>query len=462
MKIASYWVFLASLFCQISQAQTLSSKIDTLINQQLPHATVGIYVKDAKTGQVIYSKNADTLLSPASNTKLFTAAAALYQLHPQYQYLTTLSQKKGNIYLRFSGSPALTSEDLQHLLLKLKEQGVKTISGHIILDGSRFQPPYYPPDFSYEDLGWYYAAPSTAIILNENAKDYKFISAEKIGGPIQIKAKKDGQELRIINQVITVSKEQEKEHCNLNIDIQTHNTLRLYGCLAQHKQPLLMQLAVPDPTLLAKQIIKQALVKNGIVLKGSIIEGKTPVDAQIIASHQSAPLDRLITHFLQESDNLYGDSITKELGYALTREGTYKQGVFAIKKILAEHSHLDMTQVELADGIGGRYNLTTAKQIVVLLLDLYHDKDMQAIFMNALPQAGVSGSLKARMKKTNLEGKVYAKTGTMHDISSLSGYMIDQKDRTLIFSIMINGINKPISTAKTLEEQILLLLQGLH
>ena len=76
--------------------------------------------------------------------------------------------------------------------------------------------------------------------------------------------------------------------------------------------------------------------------------------------------------------------------------------------------------------------------------------------MKALPQAGVSGTLIGRMKKTKLEKIVFAKTGTMHDITSLSGYIVNPKARTLIFSIVINGVNKPINVARALEEQILL------
>ena len=159
---------------------------------------------------------------------------------------------------------------------------------------------------------------------------------------------------------------------------------------------------------------------------------------------------------LKESDNLYANSLTRELAFSLTKEGSFKQGAFAIKKILTEHTNLDMTQIELTDGMGTRYNLITPEQIVLLLTNLYNDKNMRPMIINALPQAGVSGTLIDRMKKTILEKKVFAKTGSMHDISSLSGYIIDPQSRSLIFSIVINGVNKPLSTAKSLEDQILL------
>ena len=398
----------------------------------------------------------DKLLSPASNVKLFTAAAALYHLKPNHHFLTTLSQKNENFYITFSGSPSLTIANFTDLLLNLKKNNIKKISGDIILDTSRFKAPYYAGGESYDDLGWYYSAPDTTVILNENTEAYDVISAKKLGKPVTIKPKSAEKNLTVINQIITVNKEQEKEHCNLNVEILANNTLRLYGCMVQESKPKMIQLAIPDPVFMAKQIIQKTLKQNNLILKGKIINGTTPSDARIIASYQSKDLTAMIAHMLKESDNLYANSLTKELAFSLTKEGTFKQGAFAIKKILAEHTNLDMTQVELTDGMGTRYNLITPEQIVMLLTNLYNDKDMRPIIIEALPQAGVSGTLIDRMKKTNLEKKVFAKTGSMHDISSLSGYIIDPQAKSLIFSIIINGINKPLSTAKSLEDQILL------
>lgn len=445
-------------FTQVVFSQTLSDEIDALIKSQLPHATVGALVKDAQTGQIIYSKNADKLLSPASNMKLFTAAAALYHFAPGHRFLTTLSEKDHNYYITFSGSPSLTVDNFKALILNLKKDNITTLSGDIILDTARFKAPYYSSGASYDDLGWYYSAPDTAAILSGNAENYAVTSAKKFGDLVELKPQSPEKRLKIINEVVTVSKEQEKNHCNFNIEIRPNNTLKLFGCMAQYEKPKIIQLAIPNPIAMAKTIIKETLAENNIQFKGQIINGETPTDAQIIVTYKSDELTKMISHMLKESDNLYANSLTKQLAYSLTKEGSYKQGAFAIKKILKEHTTLDMTQIELTDGMGTRYNLASPEQIVMLLTNLYNDKTLRPIFLNALPQAGISGTLKDRMKKTKLEKKVFAKTGSMHDISSLSGYIISPNARSLIFSIVINGINKPIIKAKSLEEQILQLI----
>ncbi|QLZ69056.1 D-alanyl-D-alanine carboxypeptidase/D-alanyl-D-alanine-endopeptidase [Legionella sp. PC1000] len=460
MCYSNYLCFFAALFMsQIGSSQTLSEKIDGIIAQKLPHATVGIVIKEAETGKVVYSRNADKLLAPASGMKLLTAAAALYQLKPDYRFRTTLSQKEHDYYIHFTGSPSFTVDNLASLLLNLKKNNSNTIKGNVIIDSSQYQAPYYPSGTSYDDLGWYYAAPDTAAILNENKVAYELISAKELDKPVTITLKKNQPKaLTLVNEVVTVSKEEEKEHCSLNLEVKPNNTIRLYGCKMQDKNPKLIELAIPDPLLFAKQVVQKTFDKNSIILKGKIISGVSPTDTHFVASFQSKTLSKLIMHMLQQSDNLYANSLTKKLGFTLTGKGTHKEGAYAIKKILSEHTHLDLSQMEIVDGEGTRYNLVTPEQMVILLNDLYHDKNMKTIFFKALPQAGVSGTLKDRMKKTMLEKKVYAKTGSMHDISSLSGFIINPHDKTFIFSIIVNGVNKPLVKAKSLEEKILLAL----
>jgi len=448
-------IFASCLFSHaLGASQTLSTKIDALIAQRLPHAQIGILVKDAQTGQTIYSREADKLYAPGSGTKLFTAAAALYHLKPDYTIFTSLAQKDKDVYITFNGSPSLTIDNLNKLVSYLD---MKTIDGDIILDSTRFKAPYYASGNSYDDLGWYYTAPVTAVILNENAADFKVISAKELGLPVQIVPEKADAGISISSQVIAISNEYD-EDCRVNIDIKPHNTLRLYGCFAEYKQPKFIHLAITDPLFLAKQIVSNALDKQGIVLKGSIRSGKTPADARVISRFRSKNLIQLITHMLQESDNLYADSLYKQLAYSVTGEGSFIKGAFAMKKILEQYTHLDTNQLVLTDGAGTRYNLVTPEQMVVLLEGLYKDNNMRPIFLKALPQSGVSGTLKDRMKKTALEKNVFAKTGSLHDISSLSGYIIQPGSHPLIFSIIINGINTPLGTAKSLEDQLLLLI----
>ncbi len=450
--------YILALLSNLVYAEPLITQIDNAIQKKLPHASVSILIKDAKNGQVLFSKDAQKLLYPASNIKLFTAAAALYYWPVDHTFTTELLQKQNDYYIRFGASPSLTIQNLNALLSDyFSAQHIHNIKGNIILDTSIFTPPYYPAGVSYDDIGWYYAAPDTAIILNENSAPYELNAPEQIGSLTRIKAKNNEIPLSIINEVIVVSSE-EKKHCDLHIAPNQTNTIRLYGCVVASKTPRLLELAIPNPTLLAKQIITKILAQNNITFSGAINTQKTPEEAQLLATVRSKPLNKLIEHMLQHSNNLYADNLTKQLAYSLTKEGTNKQALFALKQILAQHVPLDMKQLDLADGIGTRYNMATTEQIAILLSTIYHDKNLYPLFIQALPQSGVSGTLKERMKKTSLEKIVYAKTGSMHDISSLSGFLINPNGRPIVFSIIINGINQPVFKAKQLEEEILTII----
>ena len=161
---------------------------------------------------------------------------------------------------------------------------------------------------------------------------------------------------------------------------------------------------------------------------------------------------------LHKSDNLYANSFVRTLGYLAVGKGTHKEGIFAVKKIIAEHTPLNMKQMELIDGEGTRYNLIAPEHFVTLLTTLYQDKNLQPVLLKALPQAGVSGTLQTRMKNTILEKKVFAKTGSMHDVSSLSGFVINPNAKSFVFSIITNNVSKS-EKAKVLEDKILLAVE---
>ena len=457
MRVKSFFCLLFSfiLFSQVHAASGIEA-IDALIAAKLPNASVGMVVKDLKTDKIVYAHHPQTLEALASGTKLLTAAAALYQLGADYHFLTKLAQKGKDYYLSFSGSPSFTEANLDLLLQQLQARGISVIEGDIIVDSSRFRAPEYPDGLSMDDLGWDYAAPDSAIIINENTEAFQCITGESVGMPVSIQSLSKNPGLQIINDLKTATQEEAEQHCSMHIALKAQNTLHLFGCLPKGDEPTILNLAIPEPFLYLKQLIALQLSKRGITLKGEIKSGYTPANAKTLLSFQSDDLQQLVSHMLKKSDNIYANSLTKLLGHVLSGEGSTKQGVYAIKKILTQHSSVDFNQMVLRDGMGTRYNLATAAQMVTLAQDLYRNDEMQSLILAALPQAGVSGTLKNRFKKTPLEGNLFAKTGSMHDISSISGYIISPKGAVLAFSLLINGLNMPKAEVKQIEQLLLL------
>lgn len=460
--VMSKWVKTGMLvFCFVcmgaSCAQSLSRAIQTIVQKDLPDANVGMLFVDSKTGQALYEHNQNHLYCPASVTKLFTAAAVLYKLGAEYQYTTQLLKKGDNVYIKFVGDPSLKREDLERLVASLKQQHGTTIEGDFIIDSTRYSAPDYPADLTYEDLGWYYAAPINAIILDENAVTYEFDTNHPFNSQpkITVKDVRDASTLTIHNRARIKSAEQVKHHCSLHISSTMDNALTLYGCLQQRKAPYTQMFAVPNPRRLAEQVIQQTLGREGITLQGRVRDGVVPKDATELATHQSKPMADLITHMLKDSDNVYANSLAKTLGYAVTGKGSFTEAAFAIKHILEERTSVDYKHMSLSDGAGNRFNLISPTHVVGLLQQLYTEPKLFEVLSKALPQSGVSGSLADRMRDDLLKGKVLAKTGSMHDIAALAGYLYRDEGEPVIFCMISNQVGSSIWAAKGAEEQVL-------
>ena len=442
----------------------LSTDISTLIEKNLPFANVGVQIEDAASGKVLYQRNSFQVFTPASNTKLFTAAAALYGLGKDYRYATSVYYDpaklknqilKGNLTIKFSGDPSLRVENLRHLIDELAGKGIKQIKGDLVIDNTRFQMPAIMSGISYDDLAWYYAAPVNTIILNDNALQTVFIPSRKLGGVVRIKPDPDIPSIHIKSHLRTVTQSFADKFCDVTVSAKAYPRLTVSGCYPISAQAQVERLAIPDSLWLAKHIIAKRLRHHGIRLEGKIITGKVAAGLTVQISHHSQPLSKLLIHMLQYSDNVYANSFTKTLGANLLGRGSYKAGVLAEQQVLHKHSNLDFSQMDLADGAGSRYNLISPRQITELLFSVYHSPAIRHSYFTALAKPGRSGSLHARMLGFGLRDHVKAKTGSMHDVSALSGYVTTASGREIIFSLLINHVVGGIAPAKRLEEKIL-------
>lgn len=459
-------ILLGMVLCIVSfaaSARTLTDEINQLIKHNLPNADIGIVVSDAKTGEIIYQHNAFQKFSPASNTKLFSSAAALLYLKPDYRFVTTVKINpkklkdhvlKGNVYFTFSGDPSFSSKELQQLVKQVRSYGIKKIKGKIIIDNTRYRAPDYPAGVSYEDVNWYYSAPINAIIINQNAVPVSISPSKILGRSAKVRVQRFPSYFKTSSKVRTVTTKYAEHHCDLFVDVNNMNHAHFYGCTPISHRTLTQKIAVRNPLLFASQLIQSGLRNNDILLQGSITAGKTPKGLTTIAENKSPSLATLVKYLLKVSDNVYADSILKTVGAEYSRSGSFIDGSNAVKAILGKYTNIDFNQMELTDGSGSRFNLMSPRQISHLLYSIYNTPQIRDVFINSLPDAGVNGSLKRRMRAFDTINHVEAKTGTMHDTSALSGYITTPKKRKLIFSIIINHVVGNIKEAKQLENKI--------
>ncbi|WP_284198809.1 D-alanyl-D-alanine carboxypeptidase/D-alanyl-D-alanine endopeptidase, partial [Shewanella decolorationis] len=447
-------LILAVLVTSLSPSSVLGASptiSQTLLAKQIAdiaprHSQVALLARDLSTNTLLYSQQADTLFIPASTQKVLTAVTAMASLGPDFRYVTELwsdapirqGHIAGSVYLRFSGDPTLTQDDLKALFAHLQKQGIKRVEGHLYLIGDK-QEQLQAPGWVWDDLGICFAAPVSSYIINQNCVYGQFApSSAKHASEVKLRASSFG--VKVTSEAI-FSPQAGHDFCQLDLVRLGQNQYHLRGCYPG-SEAIPLAIAISDPEKFAMDTLT-ATLKGEMSLSGKVKIGKTiPSKAKLIASHSSAPLPELLKTMLLKSDNLIADSLFKRVGQEYYKaQGSFTNGAAAMRHILTELG-VDLTNANIVDGSGlSRYNLLSAKQLADVLALIYQDARFHSL-IDSLPEAGVSGTLQYRLGYTKppLKHLVFAKTGSMQGVANLAGFMrLAQRD--ILFVVLENGIS---------------------
>lgn len=449
-----------------SVSQTTS--LDQLLADPALHgATVSLTVRDARSGTTLYQHNPRTRLVPASNLKLLTTAAAMDVLGPQYRFATQLlssgvqqgERLSGNLYLRGLGDPTLQFADYQALAAQLASKGIRQVQGDLVFDDTWFDAERLGVDWSHDDESTYYGAQISALTVSPNA-DFDagtvLVTAKapvRTGQPVAVTIFPPTDYLQLSNRAISGP----GNTYGINRRHGT-NLLQLSGAVAPGKQSRQL-VSVWEPTQLVANLFEQALAQQGITVLGRrVIGGASPATASVLAEHQSAPLQALITPLLKLSNNNMSEALLKAMGRKTANSGTAAAGALAVAGFLKRQG-LDTATFSQVDGSGlSRRNLVSSQTLTDLLLAASKQPWFDAWY-NALPIAGntdrmTGGSLRYRLRDTQAQNNLHAKTGSMGGVSSLSGYISDAGGRKLVFSMLTNNYVVAGAQVKALEDRV--------
>ncbi|PHN26200.1 D-alanyl-D-alanine carboxypeptidase/D-alanyl-D-alanine-endopeptidase [Pseudomonas sp. ICMP 460] len=458
--------------CATPSSTGTGRSLDALLaDPALYGATVSLTVRDARSGNTLYQHNPSTRLVPASNLKLLTTAAAMDVLGPQYRFATQLlsngirqgDRLTGNLYLRGLGDPTLQFADYQALAAQLASQGVRQVQGDLVFDDTWFDDERLGVDWSHDDETTYYGAQISALTVSPNT-DFDagsvLVTAKApvpVGQPVSVDIYPPTHYLQLSNRAVSGpgnSYAINRRHGT--------NLLQLSGAIAPGKQSAQL-VSVWEPTQLVANLFEQALAQQGITLLGRrVIGGATPATATLLAEHQSAPLQALITPLLKLSNNNMSEALLKAMGRQSANNGTAAAGVAAVAGFLKRQG-LDSATLNQVDGSGlSRRNLVSSHTLTDLLLAASKQPWFNAWY-NALPIAGNSdrmtgGSLRYRLRGTPAENNLHAKTGSMGGVSSLSGYITDAHGRKLVFAMLTNNYVVAGAQVKAVENRVALAL----
>lgn len=453
--------------CVNGLATSSSASIDQLMSDPaLDGATVSLMVRDARSGSTLYQHNANNRLTPASSIKLLTTAAAMDILGPHYRFSTQLlstgsaqhSRLMGNLYLKGMGDPSIHWADYQALAATLAQKGIKQIQGDIVFDDSFFDSERLGVDWANDDESSYYAAQISALTLSPNV-DFDagtlLVTAKAPGTPglpVEVEIDPPTTLVQIRNRAVSGTGTYDLNR------LHGTNLLQLTGAVAPGTQNGQL-VSVWEPTQLVANLFEQALAQQGIEVTGHrVIGGLTPASATVLATHESAPLQELLTPLLKLSNNNMSEVLLKTMGRKTADTGTATAGLAAVADFLTRNG-VNVTTLKQVDGSGlSRRNLLSAHDLTDLLLAA-SKKPWFNTWYNALPIAGnpdrmVGGTLRNRLRGTAAQNNLHAKTGSLGGVSALTGYITDPAGQQLVFSMVTNNYVVDGDQIKALEDRL--------
>ena len=340
---------------------TLHSRLaETLRIDGLVPGTSTAMVVSLPSGKIVFARNADVSLEPASNEKLSVTYAALIELGPEYRFPTEVLGEgrrvgntwKGQLVLKGFGDPTLSSADLKRLAGILWRQGIRHVTGGVAGDASAFDSRTIAPGWLRSFAG-IESPPLSALVVDRAARNNRLVA---------------------------------------------------------------------DPALAAAADFDRLLHTRGITARGAVARAARP-DAVPIATIYSEPLSQILQYMDHWSDNFTAEMVLKAIGYRALGLGTTSAGAAVTKRDLAADG-IPVAGVHIVDGSGlSRDDRVTARELTALLVRIWNNPTMRPVVWDSLAIPGQKGTLEHRLLNTPGHRLVRAKTGTTDIASALSGYV---------------------------------------
>lgn len=447
--MGKYTIFLLAL---IVQWNAFAEPIDGILRRsQIPTKHFGIWMEGEKTA---WTHNADVLMTPASLSKIPTAAAVLGVLGLGHYFETRVwssepisgAEFKGDLYLQGGGDPSLVSENYWAIVNELKRSGIKSLKGQLYVDSSLFDEEYFSDSRQSVRVDRAYDAPVAAMSFNWNSVNI-FVRPGKKGEAAVVFADPQNDYIELKNQVRTGAK------TDLRVERRSkkqHDEVIVSGTIALGSVEQAIYKSISHPDYWAGENFKTFLNQQGIEYTGSIEKKVPPPSAQLLVTFKSKPLRDIVTDMAKFSNNYVAEMLTKAL--SSQKPATLKKGVERIRGWLIDNGWKQKNFVFENPSGFSHDNKFRAQDLGQLLVDLRSKHAIFPEFMVSLPIAGVDGTLKKRLKDKATE--VRAKTGYLDGIIGLAGYY-QKNGEQKAFVFMYNGPTKYDSQVRDVFDNIL-------
>jgi len=451
---------------------SLRSHIDSLVQKyNADKIHLALKVVALPENQVMYSRNQDDPMIIASNTKLFSTAAALCKLTPDFKFTTSLSYDgnitnnvlNGNLVVRSNGDPNISGRFHANRPTAVFEKwssalaglGIKQVNGNIIIDDSAFDREFCPPAWPKDQLNFWYCAPVAAVSFNDNCV-YLSVFANSRGGI--------GYSLnpptRYVNVNLDVSIDRKISRNQISFTrAEGTNDITVRGKLAPRAGAAGDYITIHNPPMFFGTVLAETLAGNGIGIKGNIqsVNNVYKPDSKLvrICEEQSGLLPT-ISVVNKNSHNFYAEQVMRAMAYSSGGKGSAEKGTEIISDFLTDEVGVKNDNFAIYDGCGlTRGNRFSTNHIVGLLTYLYGNKYFQP-YRDSL-----------NTEKWNLRGgrpEIWAKSGYLTNALAVSGYALrkNTSNSYYAFSLLVNdyqGVRNGFTNARAFRNDFIKLMR---
>jgi len=420
-------------------------------------AHVGVLAVDTKTGLPLYERNATDAFQPASTLKLVVGSAALEKLGPAFHFTTRgyVAASSPAILLLGGGDPFLTTADLSAFADSIAQLRLPSVS--LAVAAGRYDAQPHAPGWTWDDFAYDYAAPISALTLNENVVHIEVAPGARAGDPAHVTSAPLAAAVAGTSSSLLVSNAPSILPAALTLAAGSESTLDVShlgndilvsGGIAAGAAPESLDAAVPDASAYAEEVASELLRARHLSVGGpddkfpfiGVLRGSSeaPSDVRLVWSHDSPPFAEFLgPRFWIPSDNLVAELLLKELGYETGGgPGTTEKGA-AFERTWLQSVGVDPATTTLADGSGlSQYDRITPRDLVAIL---QHDWDgpNRELVLNSLPVGGARGTIEG-IAGTPAAGRVFAKTGSMMHVRGLAGYLATEHHGAVTFVFTVD------------------------
>ncbi len=421
----------------------LRASIQRVLSQKdVASSTVGIYAVDVDSGQMLYALNENTLFNPASNTKLVTAAAALDRWGPSHTIFTRISATKikdgvveGPLFLKGDGDPLILYDDVVRWALALQRQGIKSVSGGIVVDDATFSPGFIPPAFDQKNEDASYRAPIGAVSVNFNHVVVRVRPGEA-GKPPKVELYPPNDHIEVSNKATTKSgKTRRLRISSVSTNDAAGTRIEIRGSIGTGIDVIESRKRIDNPSLFAGSIFKRALMDLGIEVSGDVTRGIRPEGTVSLYLHESDPLIYHLMLMNKWSNNFMAEEIFRVLGHGENDEPASTERAYERIGAFLEEAGLDGAfKVFNGSGLydGNQYSPRHLGQLLTYMARHRYAPDFAA----TMAIGGVDGTLRKRLSST--DGELRGKTGTLNEVTALAGYVTTASDRRVAYVVLFN------------------------